>query len=140
MNGYLLDTNVISELRKFGSGKCDAKVEKWIASIDADATFISVVTLLEIEYGIVQIEQRDAAQGALLRAWFEGKVLPEYRNRMLPIDAAVARRCVRLHIPNRRSEMDVLIAATALVHDLTVVTRNARDFTGTGARIVNPWE
>jgi len=138
MNGYLLDTNVISELRKFGTGKCDAKVEKWIASIDAETTFISVVTVLEIEYGVVQIEQRDAAQGALLRAWFEGKVLPEYRNRMLPIDAAVARRCVRL--PNRRSEMDALIAATALVHDLIVVTRNARDFTGTGARIVNPWE
>jgi len=140
MNGYLLDTNVISELRKFGTGKCDAKVEKWIVSIDAETTFISVVTLLEIEYGVVQIEQRDAAQGALLRAWFEGKVLPEYRNRMLPIDAAVARRCVHLHIPNRRSEMDALIAATALVHDLTVATRNARDFTGTGARIVNPWE
>lgn len=95
---------------------------------------------MELETGVLQIERRDTAQGALLRAWLDGHVLPEFAGRVLPVDTAVAQRCARLHVPDRRSERDALIAATALVHGMTVVTRNVADFVETGVAIVNPWD
>ena len=95
---------------------------------------------MELETGVLQIERRDTAQGALLRAWLDGHVLPEFAGRVLPVDTAVAQRCARLHVPDRRSERDALIAATALVHGMTVVTRNFADFVETGVPIVNPWD
>lgn len=95
--------------------------------------------MMEIETGILQIERRDPVQGAALRQWFERQVMPEFAARTLPVDTPVALRCARLHVPDRRSERDALIAATALVHGMTIVTRNVDDFAPTGVEIVNPW-
>ena len=137
---YLLDTNVVSELRKIGDGKADARVAAWVDTEDAESFFISAITILELERGVLGIQRRDAAQGARLRAWLDNHVLPEFAGRILPIDDQIAMRCAHLHIPDRRNEVDALIAATALVHGLTVATRNVRDFEGTGVVVVNPWQ
>ncbi|PAT40789.1 VapC toxin family PIN domain ribonuclease [Vandammella animalimorsus] len=136
---YLLDTNVLSELRKVQSGKADPQVAAWARSVDAADLFISAITVMELELGVLSIERKDAAQGALLRAWLEQRVLPEFATRTLPIDTAVAQRCARLHVPDRRAERDALIAATALVHGMHVATRNLADFAPTGVPLVNPW-
>ena len=137
---YLLDTNVVSELRKIGDGKADARVAAWVDTEDAESFFISAITILELERGVLGIQRRDAAQGARLRAWLDNHVRPEFAGRILPIDDQIAMRCAHLHIPDRRDEVDALIAATALVHGLTVATRNVRDFEGTGVVVVNPWQ
>ena len=137
---YLLDTNVLSELRKVGDGKADANVTKWVGAQDSNDLFISAITILEIERGILTIQRRDAAQGSRLRGWMDSRVRPEFAERVLPIDDAIATRCAHLHIPGRRNEADALIAATALVHGLTVVTRNVQDFDDTGVIIVDPWQ
>lgn len=136
---YLLDTNVVSELRKVRLGKADANVVAWADSIDAAELFVSAITIMELELGVLSIERRDAAQGTVLRAWLERQVLPEFAERTLPIDTAVAQRCARLHVPDKRSERDALIAATALVHGMTVATRNVADFAPTGVAIIDPW-
>ena len=135
----LLDTNVVSELRKLGDGKADPRVAAWISRMDASSFYISALTLMELEIGILRLERRDVAQGGLLRAWMERKVLPEFQERTLPVDAAVALRCARLHVPDPRSERDALIAATALMHGMTVATRNVADYEATGAPVINPW-
>ncbi|WP_429814247.1 type II toxin-antitoxin system VapC family toxin [Ensifer sp. B1-9] len=135
---YLLDTNIISELRKVGDGKADANVVEWIGREDAAHFFISAITILELERGVLGVRRRDAAQGARLRSWLDGQVRPEFAGRILAVDDMVATRCAHLHIPDRRNEADALIAATALVHDMTVVTRNVRDFEGTGVVVVDP--
>lgn len=95
---------------------------------------------MELELGVSLLERRDASQGARLRVWLEQQVLPEFVGRIIAIDEVVARRCAKLHVPDKRSERDALIAATALVHGLTVVTRNVADFEATGASLLNPWE
>jgi predicted nucleic acid-binding protein len=136
---YVLDTNVVSELRKVKAGKADANVTAWTATVDAASLFISAITVMELETGVLQIERRDAAQGAMLRSWLDHHVMPEFSGRVLPIDGIVAQRCARLHVPDRRSERDALIAATALVHGMTVATRNVADFVDTGVSIHNPW-
>ncbi len=137
---FLLDTNVISELRKAGDGKADANVTAWLSSVDAGTLYLSAMTLMELELGILRIERRDAAQGTRLRAWMTHHVLPEFQDRTLPVDAAVALRCASLHVPDPRAERDALIAATALVHGMTVVTRNLGDFEATGVPLLNPWD
>lgn len=137
---YVLDTNVLSELRKVRFGKADGNVAAWAESVDAADLFVSAITIMELELGVLSIERKDAARGAMLRSWLEQHVLPEFAGRTLPIDTAVARRCARLHVPDMRGERDALIAATALVHGMTVVTRNAADFKPAGVAIVNPWE
>jgi len=137
---YLLDTNVVSELRKAGDGKADANVTRWVSAQDSSDLFISAITILEIERGILSLQRRDGSQGALLRKWMDDRVRPEFEGRILPIDDAVVTLCAHLHIPDRRNEADALIASTALVHNLTVVTRNVRDFDGTGAIVVDPWQ
>ena len=133
---FLLDTNVVSELRKLGDGKADARVVAWVVRRDAASFFISALTLMELEIGILRIERRNAGQGQLLRTWMARHVLPEFAERTLPVDSAVALKCARLHVPDRRAERDALIAATAIVHGMTVVTRNVTDFetTGSGGR------
>lgn len=136
---YLLDTNVVSELRKIGDGKADANVAAWIEAEDAENFFISAITILELERGVLSIQRRDAAQGARLRAWLDNHVRPAFAGRILPVDDAVATRCAHLHVPDRRNEADALIAATALVHGLAVATRNVGDFEGTGVVVVDPW-
>jgi predicted nucleic acid-binding protein len=135
---FLLDTNVISELRK--ARTADPRVVAWANSVEASLLFISAITVLELEQGVLLVERRDARQGMALRAWLDGQVMPEFSSRTLPIDSDVARRCAGLHVPDPRSERDALIAATALVHGLTVVTRNITDFDKTGIRLINPWE
>ncbi|MFJ7436187.1 type II toxin-antitoxin system VapC family toxin [Methylorubrum thiocyanatum] len=136
---YVLDTCVVSELRKVRSGRADPGVAAFEKTVDASALFLSAVTIFELELGILALERKDAAQGSVLRAWLEKNVLPEFSSRTLPVDVAVARRCARLHVPDRRSERDAFIAATALVHGMSVVTRNVADFEPTGVAIINPW-
>lgn len=137
---YVLDTKVVSELRKIQSGKADPAVAAWSKGVDAATLFVSVITIMELELGVLALERKDAVQGALLRAWLDQRVLPEFRDRTLPIDTAVALRCAALHVPDRCAERDALIAATALVHGMTVVTRNVSDFAPTGVPLINPWE
>jgi predicted nucleic acid-binding protein len=135
----LLDTNVISELRKTANDRVDSAVAAWAARQDPESTFISAVTLFEIEQGVRQMERRDRRQGAALRRWFEARVLPGFDGRILPFDTAVARRCAALHIPDPKPERDAMIAATALVHGLTLATRNVTDFLAMGVKLVDPW-
>jgi hypothetical protein len=137
---YLIDTNVVAELRKAKAGKADKGVTAWANSVAPTSLFLSSITVLEMEFGILLMERRDAAQGSVLRAWMEGHVLPAFADRVLPIDTAVARRCAQLHVPDPKSERDAFIAATALVHGMTVVTRNVVDFASTGVATMNPWE
>lgn len=137
---YLLDTNVLSELRKAKAGKADKRVAAWAAGVPAANLFLSVVTVQEIEIGVLLVERRDASQGAVLRTWLDDHVLPAFEDRVLPVDTAVARRSAGLHVPDSRPVRDSLIAATALVHGLTLVTRNVADFERTGVRLVDPWK
>ncbi|MFB1489435.1 MULTISPECIES: type II toxin-antitoxin system VapC family toxin [unclassified Thiocapsa] len=136
---YLLDTNLVSELRKARTGRADPGVVAWAASVGGEDQHLSVITVLELELGVQLRERRDPSQGEILRAWLERQVLVGLAGRILPIDTDIARRCAGLHVPNRRPDRDALIAATALVHGLTVVTRNVRDFDGTGVALHNPW-
>lgn len=137
---FILDTNVVSELRKAGLGKANAHVTNWADSQDAANLYLSAITVLELETGVLQIERRDRKQGAVLRAWLDKQVLREFSGRVLSVDTAVAQRCARLHVPDPRGERDALIAATALVHSMTVVTRNVADFEPTGVLLLNPWD
>ena len=136
---FLLDTNVVSELRKVGDGRADACVTAWISGQDAANFYISVLTLMELEIGILRIERRDAEQGAQLRSWMDRHVMPEFVERTLPVDSAIALKCARLHVPDPRGERDALIAATAIVHGMTVVTGNSSDFEATGVALIKPW-
>lgn len=134
---YILDTNVVSELRK--AKKADQNVTKWAQPLPSATLYISVISLLELEIGILLMERRDKEQGAILRVWMNRHVLPTFSGRILAIDTTVAQRCAALHVPNPRSDRDALIAATALVHGLTVATRNVADFEGMGVDVLNPW-
>ena len=136
---FVLDTNVVSELRKVGDGKADARVAAWVSSQDAAQLYISALTLMELEIGILRIERRERQQGERLRTWMDRHVQPEFLERTLPVDSAVALTCARLHVPDPRAERDALIAATALVHGMTVVTGNRSDFETTGVALIDPW-
>jgi toxin FitB len=135
---YILDTNVVSELRK--AKKANQNVTKWAQPLPSTTLYISVISILELEIGILLIERRDKEQGAILRTWMGRHVLPTFSGRILAIDTAVAQRCATLHVLNPRSDRDALIAATALVHGLTVATRNVADFDDMGVGVLNPWE
>ena len=137
---FILDTTVVSELRRVRLGAADKRLRVWAESVDAADLFVSAITIMELELGVLPIERKDAARGAVLRAWLDQHVLPEFLERTLPVDTAVALRCAKLHVPNRRGERDALIAATALVHGMTVATRNVADFAPTGVHLMNPWE
>ena len=137
---YLLDTNVISELRKVGSGRANASVALWADSVDAADLYISVITVQELEIGVVLALRRDAQQGAVLRNWMDRHVLPAFENRILPVDLAVAQRSAQLNVPAPPPVREGLIAATALVHAMTVVTRNVADFQQCGVSVINPWD
>lgn len=134
----LIDTNVLSALRN--RGKADPNVRAWSAQTREADLYISVVTVLELERGVLSMERRDARQGARLRAWLDAHVLTPFEQRTLPITTAIARQCARLHVPDPRPERDALIAATALVHGMTIVTRNTADFQVTGVQLLNPWD
>ena len=137
---YLLDTNVVSELRKAASNKADKNVVDWANTVSAEKLYLSAITVLELENGVLLIERRDPTQGVILRSWLNHHVLPTFSNRTLPVDTEVAQSCAKLHVPDPRSDRDALIAATAMVHNMTVVTRNIDDFEPTGVNIVNPWK
>jgi predicted nucleic acid-binding protein len=137
---FLLDTNVVSELRKARTGKADKNVVAWAAGAAASTMFISAITVQELEIGVLLAERRDPHQGAILRRWLETQVLPAFTDRILPVDTAVARLSAALHIPDPRPVRDSLIAATALVHAMPVVTRNVPDFAPTGVEIIDPWQ
>jgi len=132
---YLLDTNVVSELRK--TAKADSRVIGWAEQTDAQFMYISAVSILEICLGILAVQRKDEAQSDILNSWLTRQVIPAFAGRIIPVDTAIALRCAELHVPNPRSDRDALIAATALVHGLTVVTRNTKDFPD--AATLNPW-
>jgi len=137
---FLLDTNVVSELRKAKAGKADPNVTAWAAAVAPTSLFLSAISVLELEVGVLLDERRDPAAGRVLRAWLDGHVLPAFADRVLPIETAVARSCARMHVPDPRSDRDALIAATALVHGLTVVTRNVSNFAPLGVPTLDPWD
>jgi predicted nucleic acid-binding protein len=137
---YLIDTNVVSEFRKDEAGRAHPRVAAWAKSVPETDMFVSVYTIFELENGILRLECRDAVQGAILRKWFDNVVLLVFAGRILPADSDVAIRCAALHVPKTRPERDAWIAATALVHGMTVVTRNVADFQPTGVAVLNPWE
>jgi predicted nucleic acid-binding protein len=136
---FVLDTNVVSELRKAKAGRADPNVVAWAAGVPAAELFVSVITILELETGVLLVARRDPSQGVVLRAWLDHHVMPAFAGRVLAIDTAVAQRCASLHVPDPRADRDALIAATALVHGMTVVTRNVADFAATGVSVLNPW-
>jgi hypothetical protein len=135
---FLLDTHVLSELRR--RDRTHPRVAAWADAVQAADLFLSVITILEIEAGTLLLARRDATQGAVLRTWVDTKVLPAFAGRILAVDIAVAQCCARLHVPDPRAEHDAMIAATALVHRLTVVTRNVADFQPMGVDLINPWD
>lgn len=135
---YLIDTNVISELRK--QARADPNVKKWSRQVDPLTLFISVVTVFELEHGVLLIERRDPAQGRHLRCWLDDQVMPFFSGRVLSFDEADARRCAALHVPDAHPYRDAMLAATAAGRNLVLVTRNVKDFDGTGIALLNPWE
>lgn len=137
---FILDTDVVSELRKVKTGKARRNVAAWNKSVELVQTYLSIITIHELELGTLLLERKDPTQGAILRAWLDTRVLPEFEGRILPIDTAVAQRCAKLHVPDPRPLRDAYIGATALVHGMTVVTRNVDDFNPMGVETVNPWE
>lgn len=137
---YLLDTNLVSELRKVRLGRADKQVAAWADSVDANDLYLSVISIQEIEIGILQAERRDPTQGAIFRTWLDDYVLPAFAGRILNVDLNVVQRSAPLHVPDPRPVRDGLIAATALVHRMTLVTRNVADFAPMGATLLNPWD
>ena len=136
---FLLDTNVVSELKKIRTGRADLGVVQWADSVLLSDLYISVVTVQEIDIGVLRLERRDGAQGRALRTWLEDQVLTAFAGRIVVVDPAVARRSALLSVPDVRPYRDALIAATGLVHGMTVVTRNENDFRGTSVPLLNPW-
>lgn len=136
---YLLDTNVISEIRKIRFGSANKNVAKWADDVDARELYLSVITVEELEIGVLLLERRDPKQGTVLRAWLDQQVLPAFEGRILEIDMAIVLRSAHLHVPNPKPLRDGLIAATALVHSMTVVTRNVDDFKMAGVKVFDPW-
>lgn len=134
---YLLDTNVISELRK--TDRAHPQVWKWANGVRSEDLFISVITITEIKTGILSLARRDAQQAQALETWLTQQILPTFSERILPITLPIALRCATLHAQRSGPQHDMLIAATALVHKQILVTRNTQDFSATGATVLNPW-
>jgi len=136
----LLDTNIISELRKVRSGRAAPAVVRWESTVTATELMLSVITIQEIEIGILRLARKDPRQAAILREWLTQYVLVAFRGRILPVTTEISLRSAALLIDDDRSCEDALIAATAYVHNMPIVTRNVDDFADTGVRIINPWE
>ena len=134
---FVLDTNVISELRH-GKPSQSPVVRAWATAQLSSSFYLSAITLLELEMGIQALERKTPPQGSALRTWLNNVRLG-FRGRILPFTENTAPICASLHIPNPRSERDAIIAATAIEHGFTVVTRNEIDYVQTGVAIINPW-
>ena len=137
---FLLDTNVVSESRKLGSSRIDPHVARWFEHVDAAATFVSAMTIFELQLGVLRMERRDAAQGAILRRWLNDQVMPAYEQRTLALSREVALVCAGLHVPDSKSERDAWIAATAIDAGLTVASRNVGDFAAMPVKLFNPFD
>ncbi|MEM1295131.1 MAG: type II toxin-antitoxin system VapC family toxin [Verrucomicrobiota bacterium] len=135
---FLLDTNVVSELRR--KQRCHPNVAKWQSDVESTGCFISVVTLMEIINGIEATKRRDAKFAVILERWYENQVLPSFSERILAMNSTIAEQAGQIMAIRTRSTADCIIAATALIHELTLVTRNVTDFSDTGVDLVNPWE
>lgn len=135
---FVLDTNVISELR-YGKPRQSVAVRAWAAGQPASRLFISAISILELEKGVLALERKTPPQGSALRVWLTG-VRAAFAGRILPFTDRTATLCAALHVPNPRSERDAMICATALEHGMAVVTRNVGDFEGAGVKLVNPFE
>lgn len=135
----LLDTNVVSELRKLKNGKTTSEFVAWSNSVKTTDFYISAITLMELEIWVLRTVRKDKVQGGMLRNWLNEIVLPKFEKKILPIDEQIALRCAQLNVPDPKNDRDALIAATALVHGFTVVTRNTKDFQHTGVPLQNPW-
>jgi len=136
---YVLDTNVISELRRIRLGRGNPGVTTWLEAVNPDELYLSAISIEELEIGVLLVERRDPAQGRILRKWLNFYILPEFSRRILPIDTSIVLRSAGFHVPNPHPVRDGLIAATALIHGMTVVTRNVVHFEATGAAVINPW-
>lgn len=134
---FVLDTNVISELRQ-GKPIQSPEVRVWAGSQPAGRLYLSAITILELEMGIQALDRRTPPHGSALRAWLVG-VRAAFSGRILPFTEHTAPICAALHGTNSRAERDAMIAATALEHGFTVVTRNVSDFINTGVQLLNPW-
>ena len=134
---FLLDTNIVAELRK--GSRANAHVSAWFASLDPDAIVLSVLTIGEIRRGIESVRRRDRPAARALERWL-GRLVVEHRSRILPIDSAIAEEWGRLNVPDPLPVVDGLLAATARVHELTLATRNVKDVARTGAQLLNPFE
>jgi toxin FitB len=137
---YLIDTNVLSELRKVAAGKADKKVTKWANSVDSAELYLSTITIQEIEIGILLLERKDMIQASVFRRWLEEQVLPSFGKRILSVDVSVARRSASFYVSDPRPIRDSLIAATSVVHAMTMVTRNDADFQLPEVKVLNPWK
>jgi predicted nucleic acid-binding protein len=136
---FLLDTCVVSELRKV-EPKADPGLLKWAAKTPATSMYLSTISLYELELGVLLMERRDSISGDVLRTWLSETVIPTFAKRLLPIDGRVAVRASALHVPNPAPLADSFIGATALVHGMALVTRNAGDFERfDGLKVVNPF-
>jgi predicted nucleic acid-binding protein len=136
---YLLDTNLISELRKLRQRTANPGLVAWADSVSPQDLYLSAITIEELERGVLLAAHRDPPKGLALRSWLEHQVLPAFEGRIIPVDTAVARRSAKLQVPDPFPIRDSLIAATALVHSMVVVTRNTADFERSGATLLNPW-
>ncbi len=136
----LLDTNVVSELRKVASGKADPNVVVWNETVDPAECFISSVVLHELEIGVRLVEHNDAVAGKVLRGWLENIVLTAFSGRILPLDEASAVQAAKWHVPNPKPINDAYIAAVAFTRRMILVTRNVKDFDGMGVMLMNPWD
>lgn len=134
---FVLDTNVISELR-VGKSMPSVSVRSWAAQVPANQLYLAAVTVLELEIGVLAMERKDSRQGQTLRSWLRG-VLGEFSSQVLPFTGSTAILCAAMHVPNRRSDRDAMIAATAKEHGYTIVTRNTDDFSGCGVQLLDPW-
>lgn len=135
---FLLDTNVVSELRR--PARCDPNVLAWARGQAITDFHLSSISILELEIGTQRLSRKDPRQAETLRLWIDKVILPQFEARILPVDTSIAQRCATLHVPDPRADRDALIAATALVHGMTVVTRNVQDFEPLGVALLNPWQ
>lgn len=137
---FVLDTNVVSELRKVRSGKANPGVAAWAEQVSSAALFISSITIHELEHGVLLAERADPPQGAVLRAWLDESVAAAFGSRLIDVDERVARRAAALHVQDPAPFRDALLGATGLVHNMTVVTRDLKDFERfDGLDVLNPW-